>query len=188
MTTDILHEVWLPVAEYEGAYEVSNFGNVRSVDRYVDRLSAQGSPSSRISKGQVLKKYCGKEGYITVCLCKNKKRSTKKIHKLVTKAFKGDRPAGFIINHIDGDKTNNHANNLEYCTMSRNVQHAYDIGLSLGVKGSAHGLSKLTETQVSIIKTRLKAGETQRKIAEDFGISKQAVSSINIGRTWSHIP
>ena len=72
--------------------------------------------------------------------------------------------------------------------MSRNVQHAYDIGLSLGVKGSAHGLSKLTETQVSIIKTRLKAGETQRKIAEDFGISKQAVSSINIGRTWSHIP
>lgn len=183
MTTDILHEIWLPVAGYEGAYEVSNFGNVRSLDKTVRGRTE----SERFLKGRILKSKPSGAGYRSVNLSVNNLISTKLIHGLVAQAFIGDRPDGFEVNHIDGDKTNNHVKNLEYCSPSENMKHAFNNNLRVAVKGSKAGQSKLIEADIPVIRERVAKGEPLETIAKDYGVHNTTIWGIYHGKTWSHI-
>lgn len=107
-------EKWITVKGYDGLYEVSNFGRVRSVSR-VDSYG-------RHRKEKVLTPHDNK-GYMQVGLYKNGKMSWHFVHRLVAEAFIGIRPNGYEVNHIDEDKANNCANNLEYVTRTENVRH-----------------------------------------------------------------
>ena len=110
-------EVWKPVVGYVGQYEVSNMGNVRSVDR-IDNYG-------RHKTGKMLKPIVHRDGYLQVALSKYCKPKRKGIHNLVMEAFIGVRPQGYEVNHIDEDKTNNKLENLEYVTHQQNVQHGF---------------------------------------------------------------
>lgn len=187
MTKDILQEIWLPIAGYEGAYEVSNFGNVRSLDRKIETSNRWGQTIARLSKGRILKTSPDKDGYTTVGLFVNGKGSTQRIHKLVAQAFLGDRPKNFDINHIDGNKANNHISNLEYCTKSQNSKHAFKIGLRQTLKGSKSKTAKLIEADIPKIRERLNAGDSQKEIAKDYGVNNRTISAIKIGKIWAHI-
>ena len=116
-----MQEVWKPIYGYEGIYEVSNFGNVRSVDR-IDF-------AGRHLKGKLFSTKA-KEGYVTVRLSKNRNITTFKIHQLVAEAFILNPEGKHCVNHIDGNKQNNHVENLEWCTHSENMKHAFKTGLS----------------------------------------------------------
>lgn len=187
MTTDILQEIWLPIAEYEGAYEVSNFGNVRSLDREINKLDRCGNPYCVQSKGRTLKKTMTR-GYQQTYLCSKSKSSTYAVHRLVAKAFLGDRPDGYQVNHIDGDKTNNRTDNLEYCTPSQNIRHAHDNGLAINPKGSNHPCAKLSDADVLAIRKRLASGESGVAIAKDYRyISRRTISSIKTKSSWAHV-
>ena len=112
-------EVWKDVVGYEGQYQVSNKGNVRSVDR----INHIGSKYS----GRMLKPWYQSGGYLQVGLCKNGKVMSKYIHRLVLEAFV-DNPNNLPeVNHLDENKTNNELPNLEWCDSSYNSKYGTRI-------------------------------------------------------------
>lgn len=117
-------EKWLPISGFEGFYEVSSLGNVRSLDRTVPRVDGSMCPI----KGQILKLYLAPNGYEVVHLSRENKRTAFSVHRLVTLAFLGECD-GADVNHRDGNKLNNRLDNLEWCTRSENMRHAYRTGL-----------------------------------------------------------
>ena len=123
-----MKEVWKPIEGYEGLYEVSNLGRVRSLDRVVYR-PYKGHPHwpMRI-KGKLLSCGTDRGGYSFVIL-QNKSKSCRLVHRLVAGAFMLNTESKEEINHIDGNKKNNCVTNLEFCTPSENMRHAVNTGL-----------------------------------------------------------
>lgn len=114
-------EVWESIAGYEGWYEVSNLGRVRSCDRTIEQWSMYGHTIQRRLKGKLIHGNDNGNGYLVVNLRKNQKRESCYIHRLVAEAFI-ENPCGKPeINHIDANKKNNCVTNLEWCTRSENI-------------------------------------------------------------------
>lgn len=122
--------IWQDVEGYEGLYQVSNEGQVRSLDRVVTQQNRTGyAPLTRVYKGRLLKSRADCDGYFYLSLCKDGKQVTKRVHHLVAKAFCSGYFEGACVNHKDGDKQNNHYTNLEWVTIAENNVHAYKAGL-----------------------------------------------------------
>lgn len=170
-------EEWRAAIGYEGRYEVSSIGRVRS-------LPGMGRWGTR--KGRVLRPGHNGKKYLIVHLCASSKESgTKQIHQLVAAAFLGPCPPGKQVNHKDAIKENNHFGNLEYMTSAENTEHAGAMGLHL--RGSRAVRAKLEEADIPVIRQRLANGESQRRIARDYHVSKNAISGIGKRRTWVHV-
>ena len=120
-----MEEVWKYIDGYEGYYQVSNLGNIKSVDRVIKYKS----DGQRLYKGINFKQEITKDGYRRVVLMKEGVKQRYMIHRLVAQAFIENIENKPYINHIDGDKGNNVVSNLEWCTNSENVLHADSIGL-----------------------------------------------------------
>lgn len=112
-------EEWQPVIGYEGCYEVSNLGRIRSLK------SRSGRPRQRL-----LKSHSFNRDYARVLLFRNGSGQTHAVHRLVAKAFLGPVPEGKEVNHKDGMKANNRTQNLEYVTAAENISHARHLGLA----------------------------------------------------------
>jgi predicted XRE-type DNA-binding protein len=174
-------ENWRDVVGYEGLYEVSDHGRVRSVARTV--LFTNGG--KRFYPSQVLKHGFSK-GYPRVNLYKEKIPHPREIHKLILAAFIGPCPEGQEVRHYDGDKTNCTLGNLLYGTRSENYFDKYRHGRD--VRGERHGMSKLTEDDVlSIRKMYGTMAYSQAQVAEFFGIDASQVSCIVNRKAWGHI-
>lgn len=106
-----LVEEWKDIKNYEGLYQVSNLGNVRSLDRFI---------INKIVKGKILKKCLTKFGYYRVVLSKNNVQITRTVHRLVAEAFIENTNNLPCVNHKDEDKTNNCVDNLEWCSYKYN--------------------------------------------------------------------
>jgi hypothetical protein len=113
-------EIWKSVKGYEGIYQVSDLGRVRSLDRI-------GSDGNRY-KGQILKPAPDKKGYLTVNLSSNNKRKTRTIHQLVAESFLSHKPCGYklVVDHIDNNKVNNNLSNLQVITQRENVSKDFE--------------------------------------------------------------
>ena len=123
-------EVWKDIEGYEGLYQVSNMGRVRSLDHYVIHASKNGSIANHFFKGRQIKPhYDGRDNYLQFGLCKDGETKQHLVHRLVAKAFLAPPIGKNEVNHIDGDKTNNKVNNLEWATKKENLQHALKTGL-----------------------------------------------------------
>lgn len=122
-------ENWLPILGHEGAYEVSDQGRVRSLDRAMFVRNRWGSFSPRTVRGRVLRHNDNGTGYAQVQLASGGERDPRLVHRLVAEAFLAQVDGAVFVNHKDGDKRNNHVQNLEWCTRSGNMAHAYSAGL-----------------------------------------------------------
>lgn len=124
-------EIWKDIPNYEGLYQVSNLGDVRSLDRVVIVKSKTGISYSQIRKGKILKP-SDNGGYLYVNLCKDCVSTTHFIHRLVAEAFviNVDTNIYVEVNHKNGNKHRNVFNNLEWVTPSENMQHAIRLGLN----------------------------------------------------------
>ena len=131
-------EVWLPVNGYLNFYEVSNLGNVRSVDRIVGARSG----GMRFQKGALLKPGMDSRGYLQVCLNAYGKHKMHLVHRLVVKAFFPKDQKRNLVNHIDSNRTNNNLENLEWVTSSENQIHAYKAGRRPISKKNLHLFNK----------------------------------------------
>ena len=119
--------MWKDINGFEGKYQISEDGQVRSMDRIV-----QNKGRNMTVNGRVLKPWIDTWGYENVCLFKNGAGHSKKVHRLIAEAFIPPY-TGAQVNHIDGNKLNNSIENLEWCTGSENMHHAYHNGLHSGV-------------------------------------------------------
>ena len=131
-----------------------------------------------------------KHGYKELYLYTLDGRKCFKVHRLVLSTFNPipkEEMNILQVNHIDGNKSNNNLNNLEWCTRSENLLHAFAIGLEQKPKGEKNSRHKLTEQDVKNICQRLINKETLTSIAKDYGVSKGCISSIKCKRTWIDI-
>lgn len=165
---------WKDIKGYEGLYQVSSTGLVKSLARNVPR-----GKSFYRQKEIVLKIYLNEYGYKTVTLFRNCKGKTFKVHRLVAAAFIGD--SDLHVNHIDLNKINNNVSNLEYVTPAENVRHARVNGaISSGdfKKGSEHtGYKVSIEGKLDIIR-RKSEGEYYKDIAAIYNIAPKTVHNI----------
>lgn len=119
-----MNEIWKPVKGYEGLYEVSNLGNVKSLDRFVinHKNKKQFYPS------KTLKKSKRKNGYLSVILSKNNIQKNLSVHRLVAISFIPNNQNKKCVNHIDSDRSNNVLSNLEWTTHKENRMHGIEKG------------------------------------------------------------
>jgi hypothetical protein len=129
-------EQWKAIEGYEGLYEVSNLGNVRSLDRTIRHSDGKVTNF----KGQVLKYGVHYKGYLVVYLTKNSKKKSVKIHRLVATAFIPNPDNLPHVNHKDENKTNNHVSNLEWCSNKYNV--LYGTGIQRGLETASKNKTK----------------------------------------------
>ena len=129
-----IKEEWKDIKNYEGLYQVSNLGRVKSLER--KKKSPLKNQKYAILKEKILKQSKDAEGYPIVGLTKNGKRKTNLVHRLVAETFLP------IINHIDGNKENNNIANLEFCNQSHNIKEAFRLGLQKATKGKESTSSK----------------------------------------------
>lgn len=118
-------ELWKSIDNYEGLYQVSTEGRVKSLARTIVRSDGQ----TKTIGEKLLKPSTAINGYQLVNLCRNGRQKTKKIHRLVAKAFIPNPMNKTEINHKDGHKNNNRVLNLEWVTPKENIRHALDTGL-----------------------------------------------------------
>ena len=123
-----MSKVWQPVKGYEGIYEVSSDGHIKSLSRVINRLERRRLPV----KEKILSPRVDAHGYRYVNLYKNKKYKSKKIHQLVAEAFLNHTPDGYtlVVNHKDFNTENNRVENLELVTQRENVSHRQNNGSS----------------------------------------------------------
>ena len=117
-------EIWKEISDFNGIYEVFNFGRFRSLNR-VTKCS-----DGRIMnfKGKTLKLHKKSDGYVRVMLCINGKSKLYSAHRLVAKTFIPNPENKKEVNHINSDRSNNNVYNLEWVTSSENLKHSYDFG------------------------------------------------------------
>lgn len=179
MDTTTTNEVWNAVPGYEGFYEVSNLGFVRSVKRtYMDSIGRQVTRLGRDLKARV-----GVRGYPYVVLSKGGVRSTQKIHRIVVASFVQENiPENMVVCHLDRNKTNNQLRNLSIQTQKVNLSHRNLHGT--GVLGERNNKAKLREVDIPKIRCDTRP---YKQIAEEFGVSKFTISEIKRRKTWRHI-
>ena len=168
------------IKNYEGLYEVSEFGNVYSVEKMV--TCGRNKTSVRKQEKKEKNFRFNKNGYKRVSLSKNGKLKTIPVHRIVAENFiEGN--SKLTVNHKDGNKLNNHFSNLEFVSSSENVKHAYRTGLtkSMGVNSV---LSKLNEKQVKQI---LKSDLTLQKLADKYNVHKSTIHRIKKGICYSNV-
>jgi hypothetical protein len=173
-------ETWKPVLGYEGLYEVSSIGRVRSLDHEV-----RNRYSTRIRKGRIRKLTPDRAGYMMVSLSRENSVRTGKVHRLVAEAFIGPAPTKDAnVNHKDFAKDHNSVENLEWCTGDENLRHAVLAGRFDGAVRPKRG-KKLNVQKVREIKAANAAGEAPKSIATRFAVAHQTVTRIINGNIWS---
>lgn len=180
------HEEWRPVVGFEGLYEVSNLGRVRSLDRVVTSCGSQKGPYLRRLKGRIIKPLVGTDRYLYVNLhAENDVYRRPAIHVLVARAFIGERPDGKVVCHNDGRRTNCEAANLRYDTTEENAVDTHAHGTSL--LGEKNPASKLTAADITQIRKLCRKGMYQRDVAARFEVAQSLVSLIANNKVWRHV-
>lgn len=178
-----MEEVWKPIPGYEGSYEVSNEGRVRSVPRWINFFG-----KSKWAEGTVLKLAISRSHsseYYGVNLCKDGVGKVCRVHRLVALAFHGEIPPDQIVRHRNGNSLDNRSTNLAIGTRLENWEDSIDHGTAS--VGEGHALSKLTELDALEIRRLLSLGTSQSKIANLYCVVQTTVSAIHTGKSWGHL-
>lgn len=174
-------EVWKDVIGYEGLYQVSNLGRVKSLARRCKTWNGERGVPEKILIGGL-----DTDGYKQVTLCNEGHKTTWKVHRLVCLAFLPNPENKPSINHKNAIKTDNKLENLEWSTVKENTIHAHENGLCNPRRGEDHGKSYLTKQQVIDIKYNLSHLSNQ-EVGKLFNMNWKTVWCIRKGRTWKHI-
>jgi len=169
-----MNEIWKDIKGYEGIYEVSNLGRVRSIPR-----------NGTINKTKILSPALI-HGYYSLCL-RNKNKKMHRVSRLVAQAFIPNPENKPEVNHIDGNKKNNVVCNLEWNTASENMLHAFKTGLH-NLEGERHPRSKLTQDQVECIKWLYNRHKIKQNVlAWIYKVGQDQISRIANEKRWVHL-
>lgn len=179
-----MEETWKTILGYEGLYEVSSLGSVKSLHRFRkdsgDRLVAVKERFLRAENTQ---------GYKRVALQKDGKGKHFSVHRLVATAFIPNPENKPSINHIDNQRDNNCVTNLEWCTAKENLEHCIKQGRFITLRGSQLSHSILTESDVIEIRKYLKSqsAKTVRELAKNYGVKVDSIRQIAAKTAWKHV-
>lgn len=175
-------EIWKEIVGFEGYYEISNLGRIRSLDR---KVIGRGNKYRPI-KSKIKNPTKDKDGYLRVYLFKNnQKHLSRGVHQLVAVAFVDNPYLKKVVNHKDGDKNNNYFSNLEWVTAFENEKHAQENGLK--ARGGNGAWSKLKPEEIVNMREMEKEGWCFSELAKVFNVSVTHVSRIINKIWWKHI-
>lgn len=172
-------EVWKDIQDYEGYYQVSSMGRVRSKDRTITCRNG----AIKFVSAKSVSLYEKENGYLVVHLYRDNKGKTKYIHRLVANAFIPNPNNLSTVNHKDGNKHNNTVANLEWASYSDNNQHAYDNGLKHSNRNNPHMSKKVVA--YSIDGKKLYSFPSMREAERQLGLANGAVSQ-GIKHGWHY--
>lgn len=174
-------EKWKDIPRFEGCYQVSNLGNVRSF-----LTGHKGFRKEPVLRSLSLTH----DGYKRVRLLANGMDVTTRVHRLVAELFVPNPEGKETVNHIDGNKLNNRADNLEWADRHEQLEHAYKMGLKKAARGCDNYQSKLTPEQVQAIRADYKKHSRQFssvKLGKKYGVSHRAILLIVKGETYRNV-
>ena len=179
-------EEWRDVVGYPeiaGIDQVSNLGRVRTLDRKCPLVNGpgRGNQTHQFRKGRVLSPYVAQNGYLTVHVKVAPLRKKYLVHRLVALAFLPGHFDGASIDHVDGVKTNNRLDNLQWVSLGENTRRQWQSGL-VNIRGERHPSAKLTDEQTRAVPILLASGLSQRAVARMFRVSDTLIYKINRGR------
>jgi len=175
-------EIWKEIDGYNGIYFVSNLGKVKSIDHYCSGRIGSGKQNGRLLKPQKCYK-----GYLRISLSNNKKVFTTGAHRLVALAFIPNPLNKPQVNHINGIKTDNRVENLEWCTNSENQIHAVKNKLHNPNLAEKHHNSKLSNDEVKTARRMFELGWNNLILAKHYNVSQTAMSKILRNKTYINI-
>lgn len=173
---------FVAIPGYEGFYEVGDDGTIRSLDRIVYR-SDTGKPL--LYTGCVLQPSRDKYGYLNVYLSVNRKSKRFRVHRLVAEAFVQNPMNKRQVNHKDGNKENNHKDNLEWSTNQENQKHAIDTGLKTIHTGRKAARLLYTTFVISAENEIIHICNGNKEL-EEAGFDFRLVSDVCLGKRRSH--
>lgn len=171
------HWLPLPVEGEIGTFEISNTGLIRRV--------AGKDCSGRMRKERILSQFCSQSGYLFCIVGVNRTKRSIYVHRAVAETFHGGAHIGMEVNHKDGNKKNNNANNLEWVTESKNVVHACETGLKKTME--RHWWTKNSRETVLAMRRLYADGQTITSIARQFDRSVPYVHGIVNRKSWKYI-
>ncbi len=161
----IMEELWKSISNYEN-YKVSNYGRVKNVKN---------------GKEKILKSQLTPNGYQIVGLSLNSKAITKTVHRLVAQSFIENYEEKETVNHINGIKTDNRVENLEWCTKSENTKHAFK---NLHIITNGIKTRKISINEIDKIKNLYFLGNTQKEISKIYGVHQSTISYLLNNKTY----
>jgi hypothetical protein len=179
-------EIWKSCKEAPGVLEVSNLGRVRTIERasrVYGRMrngTVQGE-FVQIRRGQLLKPCKARHGYYEIAIQINGKRTKFRVHRLVASNFVDGYFPGATVDHVDGNKENNRADNLEWVSLSENTRRQWETGL-VNLRGELAPGAKLSNLQANAVITLRQNGYPVQAIAEWFDVSTACIYKIAQGR------
>jgi len=175
---------WCDVVGFEGLYQVSDCGKIRSYRRIVIRSNGRKYTVNH----KILNPALDHAGYLRTVLSVDGKGKTIKIHREIAKAFINNPENKATVNHIDGNKINNHISNLEWATQKENLKHSFETGLQDNSKrlliARNRAKRKINILDVPEIKNRFISGESLALISKDYSVDRKTIYSIVHGYTY----
>ena len=179
---DLPGESWKDIPGWEGFYQASTLGRIKSISR----LNSRGE---RI-KTKIRKQENDRRGYPQIILCRNGKSKNYKTHQLIAAAFLPNPKNKLQVNHLNGIKNDNCIENLEWNTNLENMRHSWETGIktSINFSGEKNGESKLKNEDVIRIRELWKTGEyTKRAISKMFPVTESTIGRILNGQYWKRL-
>jgi hypothetical protein len=178
-------EEWRQIPGWEGYYEASNFGRVRSVDRVIEQYNRNRERVHVFYPGRLLAQRETSFGYLEVGLCRNNKVTWRRVHQLVCAAFHGEAPPTCEVGHRNGQRKDNFASNLRWMTKLENA--ADRIAHDRHMPGERHANHKLTEQAVTeILAARPLAYGVASSLGRKFGVHSCTIRRVAAGAAWRH--
>lgn len=165
-------ETFKDIPCYEGKYQIGNLGTVVALNYSQKKMKKKLIAS------------LDRKGYYKVTLSKKNLKMTYRVHRLISEAFIEKVENKNFVNHINGIKTDNRIENLEWVTQSENTQKAYDIGIMKGMRGQKNILSKKVK-QISLVGELINEFEGVREAERNTGISSKSISKVALGQRKS---
>lgn len=172
---DIEGEVWKDIVGYEGFYQASNMGRVKSLER----IDCRGQHR----KCKILRQAFDEDGYLISTISKDKKRHSVRWHRIIYQAFNPTSDNTLAVNHKNGIKTDNRICNLEWCTNYENVLHALQLGLR-NAKGERNNFAILNNSKVLEI---FHSDKKNSVLAKEYNISILTIQRIKTGYQWGSV-